>query len=252
VAGTALLIRYAAAAALLGTLAGCAAPATPNTVSTAQPSVGTSTRPASPGADRALIDAASRGDLAGVRTALAEGANVRAMDGEGATALVRAAYGNHVEVAEALLEAGSDPNHQDRTQQSAYLIATADVGDDPRLLELTLTHGADVASLDSYRGTGLIRAADRGHERIVARLLTTGVDIDHVNRLGWTALLEAVILGRGDAAHERVVAQLLAAGAQRGIRDGDGLTALDHARRAGFTGMVALLQAPAGWPPSGG
>ena len=148
-AGTALLIRYAAAAALLGTLAGCAAPATPNTVSTAQPSVGTSTRPTSPGADHALIVAASRGDLAGVRTALAEGANVRAMDGEGATALVRAAYGNHVEVAEALLEAGSDPNHQDRTQQSAYLIAAADVGDDPRLLELTLTHGADVASLDS-------------------------------------------------------------------------------------------------------
>jgi ankyrin repeat protein len=40
---------------------------------------------------------------------------------------------------------------------------------------------------DSYNGTGLIRAAERGHARIVKRLLRAGIDKDHVNRLGWTA-----------------------------------------------------------------
>jgi ankyrin repeat protein len=83
-------------------------------------------------------------------------------------------------------------NAKDETVQSAYLIATSEVGDDPRLLDLTLANGADVGSLDSYDGTGLIRAADRGYTEIVARLLETDIDVDHVNRLGWTALLEAI------------------------------------------------------------
>ena len=48
-----------------------------------------------------------------------------------------AAYGNHVKIAELLLKAGADPNAKDETVQSAYLIATSEVGDDPRLLRLT-------------------------------------------------------------------------------------------------------------------
>jgi len=43
--------------------------------------------------------------------------------------------------------------------------------------------GADVHSLDSYNGTGLIRAAERGHVDIIRELLETDIKIDHVNRL---------------------------------------------------------------------
>ena len=32
-----------------------------------------------------------------------------------------------------------------------------------------------------------------------------GVEVDHVNNLGWTALLEAVILGDGGANHQEIV-----------------------------------------------
>lgn len=192
-------------------------------------------------ADTRLLVAAADGDLAGVRQALADGASTKAVNGAGASALVLAAYGNHLPVAQVLLAAGADPNLQDQTQQSAYLIATYEVGDDPRLLELTLANGADVTGLDSYRGTGLIRAADRGHLQIVRRLIAAGVALDHVNRLGWTALLEAVILGGGDRRHELVVGALLDAGADPAIADSGGLTALDHARRNGYGGMVALL-----------
>ena len=142
-----------------------------------------------------------------------------------------------------LIEAGADVNAKDETVQSAYLIATSEVGDDPALLELTLANGADVRSLDSYDGTGLIRAADRGFTTIVARLLETDIDVDHVNRLGWTALLEAIILGGGDAAHTEVVRLLVEAGADVNLADGQGVTPLAHAEQSGYDEMVEILRA---------
>ena len=126
-------------------------------------------RESSADADGELIVAARAGDVERVRSLLERDAAVDARDASGATALV--AYGHHLDVARSLIEAGADVNVKDERQQSAYLIATSEVGDDPRLLELTLANGADVDAKDSYNGTGLIRAADRGHVRIVERLL---------------------------------------------------------------------------------
>ena len=103
-----------------------------------------------------LIKAARAGDLDRVEKLLDQHASIAARDSSKATALVAAAYGNHLEIAERLLKAGADPNAKDDTVQSAYLIATSEIGDDPRLLRLTLKHGADVRSLDSWKGTGLI------------------------------------------------------------------------------------------------
>ena len=162
--------------------------------------------------------------------------------------LIAAAYENDVETASRLIEQGADVNAKDETVQSAYLIATSEVGDDPRLLELTLANGADVRSLDSYNGTGLIRAADRGYTTIVARLLETDIDVDHVNRLGWTALLEAIILGGGDAAHTEVVRLLVEAGADVNLADSQGMTPLAHARASGYEDMAEILRAAGATP----
>ena len=62
---------------------------------------------------------------------------------------------------------------------------------------MTLAAGADLKDTNRYRGTGLIPAAHHGHVEAVKLLLATAIDKDHVNNLGWTALLEAVILGDG-------------------------------------------------------
>ncbi len=191
--------------------------------------------------DQKLIEAAHAGDADEVRALLERGARVDAADSSGVTALVAAAYGNHVEVARLLIEAGADVDVKDATEQSAYLIATSEVGDDTELLELTLDAGTDVNAKDSYNGTGLIRAADRGYVEIVRRLLETEIDVDHVNRLGWTALLEAIILGGGDEQHVETVRVLVDGGVDVNLADGDGVTPLAHARRHGYDEMAAIL-----------
>ncbi|MFN8182911.1 MAG: ankyrin repeat domain-containing protein [Candidatus Nanopelagicales bacterium] len=191
--------------------------------------------------DDRLIAAAGRGDLAAVRRAHVRGASVDARDRRGRTALIAAAYGNHVAVARFLIAAGADVNAKDETVQSAYLISTAEVGDDPRLLDLTIANGARINDKDSFNGTALIRAADRGYPRIVRRLLREDIDIDHVNRLGWTALHEAIILGDGSRRYVEVVRLLIRAGADVSLRD-DGLTALEHAQARGYEEMVRILR----------
>ncbi|HEU5484364.1 MAG TPA: ankyrin repeat domain-containing protein [Microlunatus sp.] len=197
-----------------------------------------------------LISAARDGDTDRVERLLEQGASIAARDTSGATALVAAAYGNHLEIARLLLEAGADPNAKDETVQSAYLIATSEVGDDPRLLRLTLRYGADVRSLDSWKGTGLIRAADRGFDSVIRVLLDPDdpkgrlpyrISIDHVNRIGYTALHEAVILGDGGPSHQRTVAVLVDAGVDETVRDPRGDTALDVARARGYSRIVELL-----------
>ena len=108
-------------------------------------------------------------------------------------ALRDAAWANDVPTARRLVAQGADVDAKDETQQSAYLIATSEGYLD--LLELTLASGADVDAKDSWNGTGLIRAAERGHHLVVGRLLRAGIDKDHVNRIGYQAVHEAVWFG---------------------------------------------------------
>ena len=157
--------------------------------------------------------------------------------------LLAAAYANDVELAASLIRAGADVNHKDGTEQSAYLIATSEVGDDPRLLELALANGARVNAKDSFNGTGLIRAAERGYPAIISRLLAAGVEVDHVNELGWTALHEAIILGRGGPEHTEVVRLLVGAGADVMLpSQRDGVRPIEHAERRGFTEIARILR----------
>jgi len=194
--------------------------------------------------DQPLIRAAARGESRRVRSLLARGAGVRARDAGRRTALVAASYGNHVAVARLLVAAGADVNVQDQTQQSAFLIATSEVGDDPRLLDLTLANGANVRRLDSFNGTGLIRAAERGNVRIIRRLVRTDIPVDHVNRLGWTALHEAVILGNGGPRYVQVVRLLVDAGADvNRPSQRDGVRPLVHASDRGFDDVARVLRA---------
>ncbi|MCQ4207459.1 ankyrin repeat domain-containing protein [Streptomyces longispororuber] len=95
-----------------------------------------------------------------------------------------------------------------------------------------------------FGGTSLIPAGEHGHADYVREVLRgTDIDVDHVNDLGWTALLEAIILGDGGTDHQRVVELLLHAGADPSLADGEGVTPLAHARDRGHDEIAALLRA---------
>ena len=130
---------------------------------------------------------------------------------------------------------------QDASRANA-LLSTGETGL-VDVLEEVLRADPDLARTNRFGGTALIPAADRGHVETVRRLLETDMDVDHVNDLGWTALLEAVILGDGGAAHTEIVRLLVDAGADVSIPDGEGVTALEHARAAGYDEIVAILDA---------
>ena len=100
-------------------------------------------------------------------------------------------------------------NAKDETVQSAYLIATSEGHLD--LLRLTLRNGAKIDDKDSWNGTGLIRAAERGHYGVVGQLLQAGIVRDHVNRIGYQAIHEAVWLGEDTDGYATTL-RVLAAG----------------------------------------
>ncbi|MFD7527065.1 ankyrin repeat domain-containing protein [Streptomyces sp. NPDC059849] len=191
--------------------------------------------------DRQLLDAARTGDTHRVRSAIEGGARVDCRDEELRTPLLLAVHGDHVEAARLLVGAGADPDAQDRREESPWL-ATGVTGS-VRMLHVLLPAGPDLKLRNRFGGIALIPASERGHAAYVRELLrATDIDVDHVNRLGWTALLEAVILGDGGRAHQEVIELLLAAGANVDLPDGEGTTALEHAERRGFADIAARLR----------
>ncbi|MER5888868.1 ankyrin repeat domain-containing protein [Streptomyces sp. NPDC001941] len=191
--------------------------------------------------DRELLEAAGRGDAATVRLALDSGAGVDVRDGHGRTPLLRAALADRVEAARLLVAAGADVNARDERQDSPWLVTG--VTGSVAMMRVLLPAGPDLAQRNRFGGIALIPAAERGHVGYVRALLEeTAIDVDHVNDLGWTALLEAVILGDGGRDHTRVVELLLGAGATPDLADGNGVTPLEHAERRGLPGIAALLR----------
>ena len=154
-----------------------------------------------------------------------------------------AAFASQNEVLLVLAEVGADLNALDG--QAYDVVTIAAVADDPDLMSLAIELGNDPSLVTSpYDGTALIAAAHLGHAEVVRRLIDAGAPLDHVNNLGWTALIEAVILGDGGSDHQDVVRALVSAGADRNIADRDGVTPLQHAQARGYTEIVELLDAP--------
>lgn len=198
----------------------------------------TAERPADP--DAALLSAARRGSADAVAVALRAGADIEVRDERDRTALLLAATYDHVAVADVLVAAGADPDALDDRHDTPWLVTG--VTGSVAMLESLLPANPDLTIRNRFGGLSPIPASERGHVDYVRRVVQTDVDIDHVNDLGWTALLEAVILGDGGPNHQDVVRILLEAGADPGIRDRDGRTALDQARQRGHREIAALLR----------
>lgn len=188
----------------------------------------------------ALHEAVERGDDAEVRRLLESGVDLEERDPNGRTALLIATRNDDVAVAKLLIAAGADVNAKDGIGDSPFLYAGAE-GRNEILRAILATGKAKLGDTNRYGGTALIPAAHHGHPETVRILLETEIDVDHVNRLGWTALMEAVILGDGGPVYQEIVGLLVAAGA-RDLPDRDGITALEHAARRGFETLAEHIR----------
>lgn len=152
-----------------------------------------------------------------------------------------AAFASNDAALKALATAGADMNTLDNEVYDVLTIAA--VANDPELvsLALLLRNGPDLIT-SVYDGTALIAGAHLGHHEVVRRLIAGGAPLDHVNNLGWTALIEAVVLGDGGPDHVKRVRTLVKAGADRTIADRDGVTPLQHPRARGYDASVAILR----------
>lgn len=192
--------------------------------------------------DDRLHRAAAAGDLAALAAALADGADVDGRDAQGRTPVLVATQAQQRATMATLIEAGADVDLQDERLDNPFLYAGAEGL--LEILPLLVDAGADPTITNRYGGVALIPASERGHVETVRYLLAeSDVDVDHVNRLGWTALLEAIVLSDGGPRHQEIVALLIEAGADVDLADGDGVRPLAHARARGFTEIAGLLEA---------
>ena len=194
---------------------------------------------------RAMIEAAERGDISTINRLMIAGGTVNVTDETRRTPLLAAVENDRLEAFKVLLAEGADINAQAHSRDTPWLLAGA-LGRS-EMLRLMLPMGPDLAILNRFGGTALIPACERGHVETVRLLLKeTKIDVDHVNTLGWTCLLEIAILGEGGPRHVDASKLVLAAGAHPNLPDKNGVTALAHARKRGLTAIARLIEAAGG------
>lgn len=198
----------------------------------------------SPSQEAALLEAAASGRTAEVSRLIAQGVDLNPRDAQGRTPLLLAVAGNHVAVAKALLAAGADLNAQAANRDTPWLLAGA--AGRSEIVAAMIPRKPDLSIRNRYGGNALIPACERAHVETVKLLLTSGIDLNHVNDLGWTCLLEIVILGDGGPRHQEVANLVLDAGANPNLADKDGVTPLAHARQRGQRAVAALIEKAGG------
>ncbi|MDM5206332.1 ankyrin repeat domain-containing protein [Cytobacillus kochii] len=188
-----------------------------------------------------LIKAAREGDKDHLLTLLNIGANINAQDDEGNTAVMAATQQNQMEIVQVLIAHGADINIRNKRLDNVLLYAGAEGL--LEIVQLAIQAGADTTITNRYGGIAIIPACERGHIEVVKELLThSDTNVNHINDLHWTALLEAIILSDGGKIHQEIVQLLIDHGADITITDKDGVTPLQHARNRGYREMIEILE----------
>jgi len=188
-----------------------------------------------------LLSASAKGRVAEVSQLLEAGAGTEVRDDRRRTPLLLAVTHDRVRAARALVAAGADPDALDDRHDTPWLVTG--VTGSVAMAKVVLTADPDLTIRNRFGGLSHIPASERGHADYVAYVLEhTDIRVDHVNDLGWTALLEAVILGKGTRPWQRIVESLVDHGADVSIADRAGVTPLEHARRHGFVTIARILE----------
>ena len=188
-----------------------------------------------------MISLVENKKLNDVKAKLTSGENVNTTDVNGRNLLLIATINKDLEMAKLLVQFKANVNQQADNLDSPFLYAGAT--GQTEILKLFLENGARFDVFNRYNGSALIPACERSHVETVRLLANTkGYPIDHVNRLGWTALMEAIVLGDGSKKYQEIVQILKNAGSKMDIPDKDGVTPLQHATNRGFVEIVKIIQ----------
>ena len=158
-----------------------------------------------------LHKAARDGSLDELKALLDEGLEVNEKGAQGRTALHRALGGGHTECARFLISKGADPNQIDTLKRTPlHWASMAPPPDNVACCELVFEHGDGVAMMSK------------------------------VTKSGSTPLHSAAGTSRAG-----VVTFLVEKGSPQDVKDDDGLTAYELAKREGLSEIAAILK-PAG------
>lgn len=149
-----------------------------------------------------LFEAARLGRTDLIDALVKTGADVNARDARGFTPLILAAYNDHLDTVNALIEAKADPCLPDRDQGNTAQMGVAFKGNDPIAARL-LKAGCDVNARNKAGQTALMMAALFGRARQIDMLKAAGADVAVIDQAGNSAA--SVAAGQGNAA---VVKQL--------------------------------------------
>jgi uncharacterized protein len=191
-----------------------------------------------------MLTAAELGDVPALAGLIAAGAPLDPTDDARRTPLLIAVEKDNLEAAELLINAGANINAQADNLDTPWLQAGALGRTD--ILRLMIPKNPDFTIRNRYGGNALIPACERAHVDTVKLLLTTEIDVNHINDLGWTCLLEIVILGDGGPRHIEVAKLVLTAGADTNIADKEGVSPLAHAKRNGQKTIADMIEAAGG------
>ncbi len=190
-----------------------------------------------------LWDAINGQDVAALRAAVAEGADVNAPNNEGRVPLYRALVLQRQPLVEALLELGADANAKDHRGDPLLIIAMS-VGSADGALAL-IHAGADANARDTIGKSAMYYAINMQQPEIVAALIKAGADVNapsdptDVNDPTQPLFL-AIKTGQLGVAQE-----VIAAGADVNARDAKGSAPLHRAVLARpddvAAGLVAAL-----------
>jgi ankyrin repeat protein len=176
--------------------------------------------------------AIKRGDISAVTTMLDSGANIERQDDDGATPLILAIYDHQITMIKLLLERGADV-HYPIIELPPIYHAVMQGTRAPEIIELLLTHGADLnVTAGPRRLSPLHWAAAKGMVHAASFLISQGADTGKSCAGGKTA---------AEKAHLSVVRLPMAKGVELHARSGNGGTALIWAASNGHAETVEYL-----------
>lgn len=174
--------------------------------------------------DTPLVKAIWYDEIVEVRNLLAQGVDVNVLDkNTDSTALFESVAQGKLEIVNALISAGADPNVKNSTGLTALMRLSEDSS--AEIVRALVDVGAKVNHKDADGDTPLHMAAALEKTEILRALLDAGAKVNARNNDGKTALMIAAENG-----YLENVRALLWAGADVHRRDKDGATALKYAQ----------------------